>query len=153
MMQFGAYVKFQWNNHTVSSWNSGFCCLWISNLSAIGTNAEPLIGHFSLSRPTNHLLGGKSAVLGVSHNGRDQWFILTRIYDFFWALPVVPQSASLFRGLGYAWSSGRDCASQHGNLVRVKDVWSRPMSIGPLVISHTVPSRGSWSQKMLNSLF
>ena len=26
------------------------------------------------------------------------------------------------------------------------------MSIGPLVISHTVPSRGSWSQKMLNSL-
>ena len=31
-------------------------------------------------------------------------------------------------------------------------MWSEPMSIGPLVISHTVPSRGSWSQKMLNSL-
>ena len=26
------------------------------------------------------------------------------------------------------------------------------MSIGPLVISHTVPSRGSWPQKTLNSL-
>lgn len=43
--------------------------------------------------------------------------------------------------------------SKYWTLFTVKDVWSGPMTMGPLVISHTIPSRGSWPQKMLNSLF
>ena len=78
-MQFGAYVKFQLDNHSVNSWNSGFSCLWKSNLSAIETNAEPLIGHFSLSRPTTYLVASQlfwvppTMVGSVVHPHRDIW--------------------------------------------------------------------------------
>lgn len=86
-MQFGAYVKVP-----VEQSHCKLLEFWL----LLPLNIQPVSNRdqcWALDRAlfleqTSHLLGGKSAVLGVSHNG-DQWFILTRIYDFLGALPVV----------------------------------------------------------------